>query len=59
MIIYNKVYIFVQRGALALLVSTIRAMREPLHCGASDQHQLHVLFVYSLHTLINNVRLWI
>ena len=35
MVIYNNVYI-IQRGAFVLLVSTNRAMREPLHSGASD-----------------------
>ena len=34
--ICTNVYI-IQRGAFVLLVQDIRAMRRPLHCGASDE----------------------
>lgn len=44
MVIYKICILTIQRGALALLVSNYRAMRRPLHRGASDKHRLHVLF---------------
>ncbi len=36
-------YIYIGVGLMALLVSTDRAMREPLECGTSDRIWLHVL----------------
>lgn len=37
-------YTYLSWGCSALLVSTNRAMRRPIHCGTSDRSWLHVSF---------------
>ena len=42
----DRLYTYTGVGLSALLVSTGRAMRRPLHCGTSDRTGSTFLFVY-------------
>lgn len=48
----REIIYYIGVGLSALLVSTIRAMRRPLHCGASDKNWLHVFYVYNARLLV-------
>ena len=51
--LHLRLYIFIGVGLSALLVLTIRAMREPQRVEPSNKNRLHVLFLYAI---MNNHR---